>query len=423
MDKLKRLPDENLLQYQIRLFKNKDIYDVSFQDIADAINAETGQNYGESKYRKYMIPFIEGYEFALREGNKEAKNITDVSEDEKEKIGYRESTEMLADGSHRSDKLLRMSAEQAKDASFLLKAHGYDDKEWELVNAKNNIWNTYSRQDGVQTLYSSRITVKPLKQGFDYEAFLERANNEIKPIYRQKVVKNGKNLLEIPLFDLHFGIADYDYYKPIQEEIIDRIKSKKWDRVFFIIGQDLLHNNGFSGQTSKGTLIEKVDMTKAWDDAFRFYSELLDIAQNESNHVDVSYSIANHDDSMAWAFVKCLEIRFPDINFDTDKRVRKSYVWNNVFIGYTHGHKGASRLHESFLADFGKQMALAEVVEIHSGHLHSEKAKDKFGVLIRTLSTGAKTDKWHEDEGFVGAHKRFQLFEYSPNSLKAVYYI
>lgn len=421
LSELKRQPDENLLEYQMRLFKNKDDYGLSYDDIADLINIETGQNYSESKYRKYMLPFIDGYEFALRK--KLSKEKTANEADDLEATNYKNTVEILSDGSHRSNRLLKMSAEQAKDKSFLLKAHGYDEKEWELISAKNNIWNTYSKRDGVLTLYSSKITVRPLKHGFDYERFLEKVNEKIEPIHKKSVITDGENLLEIPLFDMHFGITDYDYYKPVQEKIIEIIQSKTWDRIFFIVGQDLLHNNGFSGKTSKGTPIDKVDMTKAWEDAYKFYCELLIIAQEHAHHVDVSYSIANHDDSMSWAFVKTLEAKFPDISFDTDKRVRKAYIWNKVFIGYTHGHKGANRLHESFLADFGKQMATANVVEIHSGHLHSEKAKDKFGVLIRTLSTKVKTDEWHEDEGFVGAHKRFQLFEYSPDSLKTIYYV
>lgn len=340
-----------------------------------------------------------------------------------EEITYKETIEILADGSHKSDKLLRMTAEQSKDVNFLLEAHGFDKESWELVNARNNIWNVYSKQDGTQTLYSSKITVKPRVNGFDFNKFLEKAKQEIIPVHINSKITNGEGLLEIPLFDLHFGVNTYESYILVRDKIISKIRSKKWDRIFFIIGQDLLHNNGFDGKTSSGTLIEKVDMDKAWEDAFRFYCDLINEAQDNSNKVDCSYSIANHDDSMSWAFVKCLEIKFPDVVFDTSKKVRKAYTWNDIFIGYSHGHKGANRIHENFLSDFGKLMAVAEVVEIHTGHLHTEAAKDKFGVLVRTLSTKGKTDDWHDENGFVGAHKRFQLFEYSPNSLDAIYYI
>lgn len=340
-----------------------------------------------------------------------------------EEITYKETTEILSDGSHKSDKLLKMSAEQTKDVNYLLKAHGFSSTDWELVNAKNNIWNVYSKQDGAQTLYSSKITVKPKVTGFDIEKFLETANDTIVPVHIKEETRDGFGLLEIPLFDLHFGVNTYESYMSVRDKILSKIHSKKWDKIFFIIGQDLLHNNGFDGKTSGGTPIEKVNMDKAWNDAYKFYSELIDAAQNSSMSVEGSYSIANHDDSMSWAFVKCLEIKFPDVSFDTSMKVRKSLVWNDVFIGYAHGHKGSSRLHENFLSDFGKQMAVAKVVEIHTGHIHQETAKDKFGVLVRTLSTKGATDDWHDSMGFVGAHKRFQLFEYSPDTLEAIYYI
>ncbi|MCM3110020.1 hypothetical protein [Lederbergia lenta] len=340
-----------------------------------------------------------------------------------EEITYKETREILSNGSHKSDKLIRMNDEQSKDVNFLLEAHGFDDKSWELVNARNNIWNVHSKKDGVQTLYSSRITVKPIVNGFDFDRFLELANKKIVPIKIENKINNGEGLLEIPLFDLHFGVNTYESYLPVRDNILMKINSKKWDKIFFIIGQDLLHNNGFDGKTSSGTPIEKVDMDKAWDDAFTFYCDLINAAQNVSNSVTCSYSIANHDDSMSWALVRCLEVKFPEIEFDTSKKVRKSFSWNDIFIGYSHGHKGASRLHENFLSDFGKQMAVAGVVEIHTGHIHTETAKDKFGILVRTLSTKGKTDDWHDSMGFVGAHKRFQLFEYSSDSLNAIYYI
>ncbi|WP_080845570.1 hypothetical protein [Cytobacillus gottheilii] len=351
----------------------------------------------------------------------EAKELERMSEDEN--VQYKETTEILADGSHKSDKLIRMNAEQSKDVDYLLSAHGFDSKAWELVNARNNIWNVHSKQDGVQTLYSSKITVKPKVVGFDIDKFLAKAKQEITPVHIETINTDGEGLLEIPLFDMHFGVNTYEDYIPVRDKIYDKILSKKWDRILFIIGQDLLHNNGFDGKTSSGTPIEKVDMDKAWDDAFRFYAELIDEAQVKANKVDCSYSIANHDDSMSWALVKTLEVKFPDIEFDTSKKVRKAYIWNDIFLGYSHGHKGANRIHENFLSDFGKPMANAKVVEIHTGHLHTEAAKDKFGVLVRTLSTKGKTDDWHDDNGFVGAHKRFQLFEYSPSALEAIYYI
>lgn len=414
-DYLQREENESLDDYHIRLFENKENYEIDNFTIANLLNKEAGTNYSESKWRKDFSQYK--YWTSYFESKKGAIAPSDIN--------YKESVEISGDGAQKSDKLIYMSEADKKNPEFLLEAHGYDSTKWELTNSKSSIWNQHNKQDGTLTLYASKITVKPLKNGFDVDKFLEKANESIFPIRKKpkSTTRNGGRLLEIPLFDLHFGVNSYDYYKETQDRIIEKIESENWDKIFFIVGQDLLHNNGFDGKTSSGTPIEQVDMTVAWENAWRFYCELIDIAQNNSNWTEVSYSIANHDDSMAWAFTKCLEARFVDVKFDTSKKVRKGFTWNKVFIGYTHGHKGANRLHENFLSDFGKQMALADIVEIHSGHLHSEKAKDKFGVLIRTLSTGAQTDDWHDQEGFVGAFKRFQLFEYSESSLDAITYI
>lgn len=84
MDRLKKSPDENLLSYQLRLFKNKDTYGLSYQEIADLINAETGQDYTESKYRKYMIPFIDGYDFAIRNNLDIQDSINELAKQKQE---------------------------------------------------------------------------------------------------------------------------------------------------------------------------------------------------------------------------------------------------------------------------------------------------------------------------------------------------
>lgn len=413
---LKRQDNETEDGYLVRLYSNIKDYGLDKYKIADLMNSATGKTCDESKWRK-------DYAASLRWGSFYKRIELDDNDVDEDTPSYNQEIEILKDGSQKSDKLIKMSVEDSKNPEYLLKSHGYDPSEWDIVNAKSSMWNQHNKSDGTLTLYSSKITVKPIVVGFDVDKFLEKAKREITPVHVHSKVTNGIGLLEIPLFDLHFGVNTYESYIQVRDDILDKIRSKKWDKIFFIIGQDLLHNNGFDGKTSSGTPIEKVDMDKAWNDAFRFYGEIINDAQDNSNNVECSYSIANHDDSMSWAFVKCLEIKFPEVNFDTSKKVRKSFVWNDVFIGYSHGHKGANRLHENFLSDFGKQMAVAEVVEIHTGHLHAEAAKDKFGVLVRTLATKGKTDDWHDDNGFVGSHKRFQLFEYSPGSLDAIYYI
>jgi len=344
---------------------------------------------------------------------------------EKEKpIEYKETHEILPDGSHQSDKLIRMNSEQAKDVEFLLKAHGFDVNEWELVSARNNIWNVYSKQDGIQTLYSSKITVKPKKEGLNLERLIEAISNvkpfKVKRTYREV---DTKRLLEIPLFDQHFPISDYEYYKPTQERILDLIYSRHWEEILLVIGQDMFHNDNHRGTTSNGTQIEKVDMEKAWKDAERFFFPIIDASIERSNKTCIKYSKGNHDESLAWAFVKMLKHLYPDAEVDDSFEERKTHTFGKVFIGITHGDKGRKDLHNIFPVEFPLEWAQAKTREIHTGHYHREDGKDIFGMMVRTLATRNKTDQWHKDNGFIGNHKRFMLFQYNEEELEAIYYV
>jgi len=53
INEINRKQDETIKSYKIRLFKNKDLYDLNSQSIADLINKETGDTFNESTYRKW----------------------------------------------------------------------------------------------------------------------------------------------------------------------------------------------------------------------------------------------------------------------------------------------------------------------------------------------------------------------------------
>jgi len=55
-----RLDDESVKSYKIRLFDNKELYDLKSQEIADLINKESGDTYTESTYRKWYRAYAEG---------------------------------------------------------------------------------------------------------------------------------------------------------------------------------------------------------------------------------------------------------------------------------------------------------------------------------------------------------------------------
>ncbi|MEF2965048.1 hypothetical protein V3851_04325 [Paenibacillus sp. M1] len=338
--------------------------------------------------------------------------------------GFEESFEILPNGAHRSKRLLEMAKQKLKDKDYLLKVHGYDPKEWDLTESKWSEWGQHNKQDGTVTLYASKITVKPKQSGFNIGDLITAIQN-IKPITitLDPTEPTEKRMLEIPIFDAHFGISDYDYYKPTQQKIIEKLSLYKWEEVLFILGQDMLHNDNFKGTTSNGTVIENVDMVKAWEDARKFFEPLIELAITQAGKVNIIYSSGNHDEALGWAFIQMIKARYPQANIDDRMQQRKAYVFGDNFIGITHGDKARKNLHNIFPIEFPMEWSRAKNREIHTGHLHVEETKDVFGMAVRTLATRNITDKWHRDNGFVGAHKRFMLFEYSDKELESIHYV
>lgn len=405
---------DELLELGIKK-RNKEI-DLSWEELA--------QKYSNGRFKSG-----EAFRCWVKKQLHKNKNKLEIHNDKQDNdIFTEESFEIKSNGEQVSKKFIKMTNEDAKNPHFLLKAHGYNPDEWELVNAKNKIWNTYSKQDGIKTLYASSITVKPKQKEQSFEKLIEKLIDNIKTVKPIVVDRcfthtDDKRMLEIPLFDPHFGISDYEYYKPTQDKIISFLLSRYWDEVLFIIGQDTFHNDDFRGRTAKGTQIQQVDMVQAWEDCRKFYEPLIEIALSQSYNVKIMYSKGNHDETISWAFVQFLKARFPQAVFDDKFEERKVHVYGNNFIGVTHGDKARNNLHNIFPIEFPEQWSKATNREIHIGHFHIEDAKDKFGMMIRTLATRNKTDQWHKDNGFVGGHKRFMLFEFSREALESIHYV
>ena len=242
--------------------------------------------------------------------------------------------------------------------------------------------------------------------------------SDIKPTLLQ-----GTTMLEIPLFDMHFGIADMSYYGETLSDILGIVCDKQYDEINILFGQDVLHNNDMRGHTAKGTDIEKVNFPHAWHDAWTFFCILINKRLEHSPNVKLHYSKGNHDECSAWCLFKALEAKYPQCSFDDGLAPRKCIFWKGCFIGFGHCEyaKTSAKLFQNFVLDFPREFAEAKVREIHSGHLHRESIDD--GMMVRRLPSGVPTDEWSSNNGYTGAHKRFMIFEWAENRLKATYYV
>ncbi|WP_121605322.1 hypothetical protein [Virgibacillus sp. Bac332] len=355
--------------------------------------------------------------------------------DPRDKFGVKKVKDKKT-GEEEVERLIEVSNIDDKDDDYILEAHGYDPSKWDIINHQFSMWNHYNKElTEPKTLYASKIKVAPKQKGVDWNRFITAIENKepLEPIEFKGKLPEENTYLEIPLFDLHFGISTLEHYKKTLQKTTALLDESHLE-VLFIIGQDLLHNDSFRGQTANGTQIDKVDMEKAWEEAEIFYRTLIDKALDKSLKVTVIYSKGNHDESMAWAFVKNLKSIYRKntrITFDTKFKERKAHMLGSNFIGTTHGDKNRKNAASNFSVEFPELWAIAKTREIHMGHLHRKRTTkqpveitiDEKGVIVRELGTGNETDQYHEDNGFNMAHKEFEIFEYTETNKRCIYYV
>ena len=254
----------------------------------------------------------------------------------------------------------------------------------------------------------------------------------IKPIDKIEVSKQetSNRLLEIPLDDLHFGVAIYKDYESVLKQVVQIIQSRKWECIFVPFGADLIHCDNFKGETSNGTYLGEYDFPKAFNDALRFYRELFVECLENSENVECYYTQGNHSNTGSWTLLQTLKTLYPSIKYNDsvgEGEMRKVFHWNKIFIGLTHGDtisKNLSVIKEIFVEEFLKEYYQSKTKEIHVSHLHHEKETgDVNGCLVRRLPTGVKKDGYHKKHGWTMSVERFQIFEYDHNNLKEIHYI
>lgn len=349
------------------------------------------------------------------------------------KYNFPQSVSINSDGSYTDQKIIKANNSQLKDIDFLLKEHGYDSNIFELIKAVSSKWNTYSKQDGIKDLYSSKIWVKkkniPLSLELICKEFVKNVN-KYKPKYFQiKHNTDGKKYtLEIPLFDVHFGkvafesetgnnynidICKNNIWKVI-EDLLAKINLHEIKQIIFPIGNDFFNYDTINGTTVKGTYQDNcVHFQQMFVDGCQLIVDIL-IALSKIASVKVFYIPANHDEMTSFYMLSYLDAWFKeDKNIEIDKSIKPRYYLNfgKNLIGYSHGNLEKKRIKTIMQTEVSKLWGNSDNREWHLGHYHSEHViEEDSGVIIRNLSSITSNDRWHNKSGYVGAKRKLQSY-------------
>lgn len=347
---------------------------------------------------------------------------------------YKSSTELKSNGEQISDKLLEMSIEESKDPNFILKSHGYDVSAFELVSAKNSIWNMNTKEDGIKTLYSSKIAVKPktLYQWNEEDAIkifsklkTQTLNNKIN-VEPLQYSLNGK-LLVVPIADFHLNLLsdklstgnDYnmqiaeDIFFHVIDDVIYRVKDKHFEKVLFAVGNDFVNADNLSGTTTRGT---PQDNAESWFKAVDKATELIIRATDMLTKiapVDVVLVPSNHDLHTMFGVMQTVKAWYrkdSKVNVDDSPLPRKYYDFGKILVALSHDVKVKDAL-QIITTEAKSMWSDCEHIVLMLAHLHQSMVYEKQGYLeILRLPTVSGWSRWSNDKGYIQSEKKSQSF-------------
>lgn len=338
---------------------------------------------------------------------------------------FGQETSMNKDGTFSSKKLLEMNANQEKDPEYILKAHGFDSSLWEIMSYRNTVRQAISKQsvDGVETLYASYITVRPIKDNNLPLAKIEEFFNKLDRKYSLPKIKKdysyieGDKLLLIDIADLHMNLQssmlvtgnEYncdiaeDLFFYVINDVITRTEKYNFDEIVFIIGGDILNGDNLLGSTTKGTNQDSdVHYYDACERLYAMTIKAVDILKDIAK-VNVIYCMGNHDEVTGYKLTKYIDAWFRNddrVKVDYTPIARKYKLYGNTLMCFA--HNGNVQKLPALIADEAREYwSQAETVEVFLQHLHSEQVlTEDNNIRIQRLPTISGRSKWSSDKGY-----------------------
>lgn len=241
-----------------------------------------------------------------------------------------------------------------------------------------------------------------------------------------KRARSNPHMLEISLFDSHFGkfawgketgenydlnIAEDIYFNAVNE-IIEKSNKFNVNKILYPIGNDFFHVNNWNNTTARGTP-QDVDtrFQKVFNVGCRAIINAIDRCLQVAP-VEVIWVPGNHDPETSFYMAKVLEAWYhgssKDVVVDVGPEERKYIHYGTSLIGFTHGDEEKhADLPNIMAGERPEEWASTKHREWHLGHFHKKKetrfsAGDTHtGVPVVVLPSLSGTDKWHYKKGYV----------------------
>ena len=358
-------------------------------------------------------------------------------------VPTKSSFEYKANGDCVSERIIVISQLEQITPDLMMEKHGLIPHLWEVIAYRNNYWQAQRKGGSIMTLYQSRLTVKPKKQGLsleDIDEHFRTLDRQFKPLEaKPRPAVKSNRMAEVNIADLHLGKMawhgdtgnNFDYkiamqvFKDLTERIYNELPTDL-DYITFVWANDFFNCDTITNTTTAGT-VQSVDIRwqKLFNKGVEMLVQAIDLFAGIAP-VKTFYTASNHDELTGYHALKYLEAWFrndDNVHIDTSPMPRKYMLYGNTLLGFTHGDKEkgqngtkekASKLASVMPIEAKELWGKAKYREMHTAHLHSEHAIQEInGVIVRRIASPTATDNWHYTSGYVGAVRKAQTFIYN----------
>jgi len=294
-----------------------------------------------------------------------------------------------------------------------------------------NKWEVSAQIDGrmvTEELFQVKASLVKNKAIQERKRILEDLHHDFinhKPKAIKRAKSGGDYMLEINIFDLHFGKLcwngetgeDYDTkiaskrFHDAIDDLITKAQPYKLKKILFPIGSDFFNSDNHGNTT---TNLTPQDEDLRWMKTFRNGRKLIVEGIEKLMQVaDVEVVVVqgNHDFERSYYLGDSIESWFrnnDNVNVNNSARPRKYFKFGNNLIGLTHGNNEKVADLPLLMASEEKDLwANTKFHEWHLGHLHHKKqfqfqsVAEQKGCTIRFMRSLSGTDAWHNLKGYV----------------------
>ncbi len=339
-------------------------------------------------------------------------------------------------------------SERIKTLDQLLEATQTDLDRWDVVQHTVNSWEGQMKgPEGevvITTLWQVKAILKPIVTAEAIERIndLRQELREFAPIYpriQRKPIPAGEgHLLELAINDLHYGKLSWagetgatynsdiarQLFRDAANGLVERAGFAQIERILLVLGNDLMHVNSDLNATKRGT---RQDLSGQHRQHFRQVRQMIREVVDEllqTAPVTLLFVPGNHDEDPIFYLSEALYDWYyhaEDVEVINDARKRQYYHHGVNLLGFTHGHREkGQRLAQLMPVEVPELWARSKFREFHCGHLHIKRetrylpVNEFGGVRVRILPSLCKADRWHFDDGYVGAVRAAQAFLWHP---------